>query len=172
MNLYTIKQVNEMDDSLFVEVFGVIYEHSEWIASEALKSRPFANLNDMLDCFRVILDQSNDAVKLALLRAHPELAGKEAEHGQLTNESLNEQSSAGLNSLEAEQLSELKRFNALYMDMFKFPFIIAVKNHSKDEIFKQMALRIKNCVEDEFEEALKQVDNIAKIRIHNLVQSH
>ena len=166
---YTINKIDEMDEQEFVRIFGGVYEYSAWVAERAYRERPFADFGDLVGVFVAVVNQSSDDTKLALLQAHPLLAGKAAQQGQLTAESKEEQSSAGLNQLSEDEMGRVKAFNQLYLDAFGFPFIVAVKNHSKVEIFRQMELRVKNCVEDELNTAIEQVHEIARIRLSALV---
>lgn len=169
MSKYSIAQVNQMSNAEFVAAFGGVYECSEWIAQKVWSSRVFESYSDLLDSFRAVLAVSPKESKLALLKAHPELAGKAAQAGKLTKESEQEQASVGLNSLSPEEMTRVEQYNTLYQSAFGFPFIIAVKNHTKHEIFEQMAVRVKNCVDDEFATALSQVNDIAQIRLDDLV---
>lgn len=166
----TVNQINQMSQSEFVECFGGIYEHSDWVAKQAWLAAPFDDFDAVLTSLANVVSQSDDSTKLALLRAHPQLSGRVSERHQLTNASQAEQKSVGLNELTSEQADWLAQYNALYYKAFGFPFIIAVKNHTQAQIFQQMENRVNNCVDDELKTALEQVDEIARIRLSQLVQ--
>jgi len=165
----SIDKVNALSQHDFVERFFGVYEHSAWVAEQSWQSAPFSDFQDLVASFADTVAKSNSDLKLDLLRAHPRLSGKANERKNLTSESQEEQKSAGLNSLDPSEVVWLEQFNDVYSEAFGFPFIIAVKNHSKDEIFTQMEARLKQCVDDEIKEALLQVDKIARIRLSDLV---
>lgn len=166
-----IDEVNCLSLGQFTDRFGAVYEHSPWVAEQAWLAQPFADFNSLVSSMRGVVKASGGGVQRKLLCVHPQLAGDEAENGVLTQESREEQASVGLNRLTHEEKQWVEKFNQLYRDAFEFPFIIAVKNHTKQEVFNQMELRLRNCVEDEIKTALLQVDEIAEIRLRNLVSN-
>jgi 2-oxo-4-hydroxy-4-carboxy-5-ureidoimidazoline decarboxylase len=109
--------------------------------------------------------------QLALLRAHPELAGKEAQAGHMTGDSTAEQGGAGLNALSREELQRIAAFNRAYGEKFGFPFIIAVRKHSKEGIFREFERRLANDPDAELAAGLEQVFVITRLRLDGLVTS-
>ena len=107
--------------------------------------------------------------KLNLLRAHPELAGKEAQRGELTRSSTSEQTCAKLNDLSTQEMVHIGQLNKGYQKKFGFPFIIAVLNHNKDSIFSEFERRVKNDLQTEISAALEQVNQIALFRLQDLI---
>ena len=105
---------------------------------------------------------------MALLRAHPDLAGRLARQGDVTDASRNEQASAGLNDCSNTEFKEFQDLNRRYTEKFNFPFILAVRGHHRAEILEVFKRRVENDVEDEFREALRQVFEIARLRLREI----
>lgn len=150
----------------FVTRLGGIYEHSPWVA-EAVYGRPEATTPEGLrTAMRQAVDGADAAHKLALLRAHPELACRQAD--ALTQASQGEQRGAGLDRCTADEFAEFQRLNAAYRQKFGFPFIIAVKGMDRQAILAAFRTRIGNDAETEFRTALEQVHRIAGFRLEAL----
>lgn len=152
----------------FVAAFGGVYEYSAWIAG-AVWDR---GLDSRHDTAAALAAEMRDVVELAgrepqraLLRAHPDLAGKLAVAGKLTGESGSEQSSAGLDQCTEDEFAEFQRLNEAYGARFGFPFILAVSGYRRVEILENFRARVDNDSDAEFEEALHQVHRIAAIRL-------
>jgi len=151
----------------FVLRYGGIYEHSPWVATRAenvlagaaVDSESLANL--MADC----VDNASVEMQLDLIRAHPDLAGKAQVAGELTAESNEEQSKAGLDQCSAEEFEKFQSLNAAYKEKFDFPFIMAVRERSRGEILEAFAARISNDYDLEFETALQEIHKIARLRL-------
>jgi 2-oxo-4-hydroxy-4-carboxy-5-ureidoimidazoline decarboxylase len=155
----------------FVATHGRVYEHSPWIA-ESLFDRGLGLHHDKLDDLaadlRAIVEAGGAARQLALLRAHPDLAGKLAIAGKLTQESKGEQAGAGLDACSPSEFARFQELNAAYQAKFGFPFIFAVKGKSRAEILAAFEQRIHNDAATEFREALDQVHRIAYLRLKDL----
>ncbi|HYD95349.1 MAG TPA: allantoate amidohydrolase [Noviherbaspirillum sp.] len=169
----TLEQLNVCAPHEFVRALGGIYEHSPWIPAQAATRRPFASLTALKRALQTTVDDADEDRQLALLRAHPELAGKAAIAGELTSESTGEQARAGLNQCSPQEYATLQRLNAEYNAKFGFPFILAVKGpHGKgltrQQIIDTFARRLKNRREDELAEDLRQVHRIAELRLNDL----
>ena len=165
----TVSEVNRSSDIEFVEWLGGIYEHSPWVAERVSSQRPFASIDELHRKMAAAVASAPEAQRLALLRAHPELAGKEASAGTLTSESKREQAGAGLDQCTAEELVKIRTFNRAYLDKFDFPFIIAVTGLDKFQIIAAMEDRLGNDLATEFTTALAEVEKIARIRIDALI---
>ena len=165
----TLDEVNRMSPREFSAAFGAVYEHSPWIAERALMRRPFASRLDLGLALHGALQGSSDDEKLALVRAHPTLAGKEAAAGTLTEASTREQAAAGLGTLSPEQKAELAALNARYADAFGFPFVICARLNRRDAIFGTLRARLHNTREQELANAIAQIGEIARLRVADLV---
>jgi 2-oxo-4-hydroxy-4-carboxy-5-ureidoimidazoline decarboxylase len=161
--------INGMSRAAFVEKFGGIFEKSPWVAEKAWDSRPFSNVDDLHQKMVAVVKYANIDQQLALLRAHPDLAGKEAQAGTMTAASVAEQASAGLNALSKEEMERLASYNAEYKKKFGFPFMIAVRNHTKVGIFALFKQRLSNDTVTELGNALQQVYNITRLRLDALL---
>ncbi len=158
-----------MSMSEFVSALGGIFEHSPWVPERAALRRPFASLDSLHGAMVAAMWAAAEAEKLALLRAHPQLAGKEADAGTLTAHSTSEQDSVGLTRLSPEEKAKIVAFNAAYLQAHGFPFIIAVKLRTKREIFSEFERRVRNPRDTEFTTALAEVGKIARIRLDALL---
>ncbi|MDF1856060.1 allantoinase PuuE [Pseudooceanicola sp.] len=163
---------SQMDRADFIAAFGSIYEHSPWVAERAFKlelgpahDRAAGLCNALARAFRSATPEE----RLAVLNAHPDLAGKLAQAQRLTAESSAEQASAGLNALTDAERARFQAQNAAYMEKFGFPFIIAVKDNTKASITAAFEARLANDPETEFTAACAQVERIAFHRLKDLL---
>ena len=158
----------EMSRRDFVARFGGIYEHSPWIA-EALYDRGLSPAEDgpegLATAMAAILAGSDEAGKLELIRAHPDLAGRTAIAGDLTEASKSEQAGAGLDRCTPEEYQRFQALNAAYKQKFGFPFILAVAGKTRHQILDAFEARIGNDRENEFRTALEEIDRIARRRL-------
>jgi len=165
-------KINELSQAAFVEQFGPLYEHSAWIAERAHEMGVAAKHNDpdqLCALFRRVLDHASYDEKLGLIRAHPDLVGKAAVAGQLTDDSTVEQSSAGLDQCSEEEFDRFNHLNGVYKDKFGFPFVMAVRNSHRSEILVAFEQRYLNPVVVEFETAIEQIHIIARLRLEALI---
>lgn len=160
-----VATVNKMDQAAFTEALGGIFEKSPWVAEAAWASRPFASVDDLHAKMVAVVRYANIDGQLKLLRSHPDLAGKEAQASEMTASSVAEQASAGLNALSKEEVATLAKYNEEYKQRFGFPFMIAVRNHTKLGIFNLFQQRLHNDTVTELGTALQQVYNITRIRL-------
>ena len=166
----TLAELNARDRRGFVVALGGIFEDSPWVAEAAWPRHPFATLDAL---YRAMVDAVRAAAEdaqLALIRAHPELAGKAAVRGELTADSKAEQSGAGLNQCSPQEFARLQELNRAYNAKFGFPFIIAVKGLDRAAIIKRFTERLERDRAAEFEEALQQIARIAWLRLEALVE--
>jgi len=160
-----------MDRQGFVAAFGGVFEHSPWIADAAydLELGPtHDNAAGVHNALARIFRSAAEDKRLAVLIAHPDLAGKLAAAGRLTRESTTEQAGVGLDMLTDEERSTFTALNDAYTAKFGFPFIIAVRDHSKASILSTFRRRIENDRATEFAEACRQVERIAEIRLQEI----
>ncbi len=164
-----IDEINAMTPAEFVDRFGSIAEHAPWVAEAAVRHRPFAGRAAMTEAFAAAVTSAPPDAQLALLRAHPDLAGRAALAGDVTADSAAEQKGAGLDSLTPEELSRFTASNDAYRTRFGFPFILAVKGATKHRILSAFAERLDNAPGAERSEALAQVCRILRFRIEERV---
>lgn len=168
--MVTLNELNRLSMAEFAEVLGGVYEHSPWIAAAAHARAPFADAAMLAAALREAVARAPRQQQLALLRAHPELAGKEAASGTLTAHSSEEQKGAGLINLSEVEKTELAELNHRYREKFGFPFIIAVRQHTKVGIFAELRRRVAgDDLEREFAADLDQVHEIARLRLAALL---
>jgi OHCU decarboxylase len=169
-----LPELNTLDTAAFVDALRGIYEHSPRIPERASARRPFASPAALKLALQDVVERASEDEQLALLRAHPELAGKAAIAGELTQESTGEQAASGLHLCSPEEYATLHRLNAAYNARFGFPFILAVKGPTGKGLTRQAIIatferRLKHRRQDELAEALRQVHRIAEIRLNALL---
>lgn len=160
--------INALDRPGFVARFGGIFEHSPWIADRAWALRPFKDVAALHAALVKTMQAATAEEKLSLLRAHPELAGREATEDRLTADSKGEQGSAGLDRLPPDEFRRLTEMNEAYRAKFGFPFIIAVRGRNKDHILAEFARRLRRDAAAEQAAALAEVEAIARIRLDRM----
>lgn len=161
----TLDQINALEPAAFVAKFGTLFEHSPWVVERAAALRPFANLHTGL---MAALHAASRDEHLALIRAHPELAGKAAIDKSLTDASAAEQASAGLDRLTAEEFARFHELNAAYRARFDFPFIICVRLTDKSGILAAMQQRLAHDRDTEIATAIAQIGEIVRLRLGDL----
>jgi len=161
----TLADLSAMPRDAFVAALGEIFEHAPWVAEAAWAARPYASATALHDAMMAAVRAAPAQQQIAFLRGHPELAGREAQAGTMTDHSTHEQHGAGLNALRRDELDELQRLNARYAQRHGFPFIIAVLRHDKAQIFDALRTRIERDTRREVAEALGQISMITRRRI-------
>ena len=164
----TAQRPSDMDRDTFVQAFGGIFEHSPWIAegAHALElGRTHDTAQGIHQALARVFRTASDEQRLAVLTAHPDLAGKLATAKRLTAESTAEQASVGLDALTDDERAKFTELNDAYTAKFGFPFIIAVRDNTKASIMDAFARRIDNDRDTEFAEACAQVERIAELRL-------
>lgn len=158
------------DRRAFTAALGGIFEHSPWIAEHAWAARPFASIDALHAAMVAVVRAAPAEERLALIRAHPELAGREAAAGSLTADSAGEQRSAGLDRCTPDELARLRTLNATYREKFGFPFVMAVKGRSKQDILRALEARLYGDPRDEFNRCLDEIAAIARLRLEALLE--
>ncbi len=165
----TLDDLNAASRGQFVAALGGIFEHSPWVAEAVIDQRPFATLAELHERMKAAVRTADDARKLILLNAHPDLAGRAAQAGIMTAESKSEQGSAGLDQLSNAEFERFHILNSAYMAKFGFPFIICVRRHTKESIFKQFEIRRQNDAKTENDAALLEIFRITALRLVQFV---
>ena len=161
--------LNATDRAGFVDAIGAIFEHSPWIAERAWDRRPFPNTEALMAAMLAVVQAATDEEKTGLVRAHPDLAGKAARAGNLTEHSTAEQAGAGLDRLSDDEFDRFHRLNDAYKSKFGFPFVIAVRGHTKETILDAFDTRLENDQTAELNEALRNIGMIANFRLEDLL---
>ncbi|APQ10754.1 OHCU decarboxylase [Pseudomonas oryzihabitans] len=170
MSTFQTLTPSQLDRAAFVTTFGGIYEHSAWVAERAFdEGQPLPNTVDALhQRLSAQVAQASHAEQLALIQAHPDLAGRAALAGELTAASTSEQAGAGLDQCTPDELARFTGYNDAYREKFGFPFIMAVKGSNRHLILAAFEERLPNTPEQEFQRALAEIDRIALFRLQTL----
>ena len=160
-----------MSRDAFVQRFGGVYEHSSWVAERTHAhglEASHSTIAVLAQTMTEVLAAATHEEKLALIRAHPDLAGRAALQGELTDDSTNEQSSAGLDQCTTEELARFQKLNDAYKAKFDMPFIMAVRGSNRHQILAGFEQRIQHAPDVEFERALDEINHIAMLRLQTL----
>jgi 2-oxo-4-hydroxy-4-carboxy-5-ureidoimidazoline decarboxylase len=167
----TLAELNAMARPDFVATLGAIFEHSPWVAEQVADARPFASVDALHDAMVSAVSSAPAEAQLALMRAHPELAGKAAVRRELTAESTREQAGAGLDACSPNDHARLQALNARYNARFGFPFILAVKGLDRAGIIAAFEARVARTPAEERAENLRQIARIARLRLGALLDA-
>jgi OHCU decarboxylase len=158
-----------LDRDAFVRRYGGVYESSPWVAEQAFEHA--AGITDparLAEIFAACVDRAGDGVKLALIRSHPDLAGRAAVRGELTPESTAEQASAGIDPCTNSEFEKFQTLNRRYRDKFGFPFVMAVRGSNRHDILSAFERRLGNTPEAEIATAIGEIHKIARLRLEAL----
>jgi 2-oxo-4-hydroxy-4-carboxy-5-ureidoimidazoline decarboxylase len=162
----TIGEVNALDRAGFVAALGWVFEDSPWVAERTWSARPFANVEALHTAMIGQLARAKPEEQLALLRAHPDLGTR----ARISPASTGEQAGAGLDQLTPQEFAFLQELNSAYRKKFGFPFLFAVKGSTKHDVLRALELRLGASPEEEYQEALRQVQRIARFRLLETIQ--
>lgn len=160
-----LAELSGLPQADFVARLEGIFEHSPWIAERAWRAGPFASIEALHSALCLVVDTAAPSEQLGLIRAHPELAGKEANAGTLTTASNAEQRGAGLDRCSTDELQRLRRLNSDYRQRFGFPFVVAVKGLTRYQIMDTVEARLNNDRDTEFRTCLREIGKIARFRL-------
>ena len=162
--------LNRMDCARFVGRLGGVFEHSPWVAQRAWQGRPFASIEGLLQAMAREVQLASPEEQLALIRAHPELAGKEATGGKLTVDSSSEQGRLGFMNLDRSHFEQMAELNRTYRQRFGIPCIVALKLHaSRASVMAEMQRRLGNTPQAEIANALEQIGHIVRGRLEKIL---
>jgi 2-oxo-4-hydroxy-4-carboxy-5-ureidoimidazoline decarboxylase len=161
----TLDELNACDEAAFVAAVGDIFEHGPWVAARTFAARPFATVTALHEAMMRTVRGAPRAEQLAFLRGHPELGGKVARAGAMTEDSIAEQGGLGLDRLSDAEFDRFERLNATYREKFGFPFIIGVRRHTRDSILARFERRTTHDVETELTAALGEIGFITRLRL-------
>jgi 2-oxo-4-hydroxy-4-carboxy-5-ureidoimidazoline decarboxylase len=166
----SLDELRRLDRARFVELFGAVFEHAPWVAEQAFGAGPFHTIETLHEAMAHTMRRAPRERQLALIRAHPDLAGRAAIAGELSAASSAEQVGAGLDQCTPAEFARFHKLNDKYKEKFRFPFILAVKGRTRAEILAAFEQRLDNSPETEFDEALNQIARIARFRLEDLVR--
>jgi 2-oxo-4-hydroxy-4-carboxy-5-ureidoimidazoline decarboxylase len=166
----TLDEVNALDGDAFVGALGAIFEHSPWVPERTWARRPFRSVEALHGALCATVAAAGTARQLDLIRAHPDLAGRAALRGELSEASAREQHGAGLDQCSPAEFARLNELNAAYRARFGFPFIVAVCGHGRASIIANLEARLGHTRVDEIAEALRQIEWIARGRLDELIR--
>jgi 2-oxo-4-hydroxy-4-carboxy-5-ureidoimidazoline decarboxylase len=161
-----VEELNALEPQEFTHLLGPLFEHSPWVAARTAAKQPFSDRDELYAALCETVMKASHDEKLALIRAHPDLVGREA----LTRESHTEQTTAGLGQLSSEEIERFREYNARYRAKFEFPFVICARLNKKRAILDTFPIRLQNSREQEIETALREIFKIAQLRLQDLVE--
>ena len=163
-------EINALGEREFVAKLGEVFEHSPWVAEGAWRRRPFGSREELHGAMMQAVQAAGPDSQLALVRAHPELAGAEAVDGSLTQSSSGEQGRLGFTRLSREEFLRMQNLNRAYREKFGFPCIVALKLHeTRESVMREMERRLGNDASTELGKALEQIGHIALGRLERMV---
>ena len=166
---HSLAALNSCGKGAFVAALGHLFEHSPWVAAETCERRPFRDWDGLYAALCATVQGAPAARQLALVRAHPDLAGRLAAAGALTNASAGEQAAAGLDRLAPQEAAEMERLNGAYRARFGFPFVICARLNAKAAILEAMRRRLANTPDAELSTALEEIAKIARLRLNDVI---
>jgi 2-oxo-4-hydroxy-4-carboxy-5-ureidoimidazoline decarboxylase len=169
MAVLSLDDVNAMDADAFVAALGDVFEHSPWVARDTYARRPFASVAHLHAALEAAMRAAPRARQVDLIRAHPELTGREARAGELTAASAGEQARAGLDRLSAAEVRALSELNRDYRERFGFPLIVCVREHTAHSILAWGLERMTHAPDEEVGIALGEIAKIAGLRLRDMV---
>jgi len=165
----TLDELNRMDRAAFLTALGEVFEHAPWVAENVADARPFSSLNALYDAMTATVRNASTDRQMALIKGHPDLAGKAAREGAITDDSKLEQSSAGLDRLTEQEFATFHKLNDAYHAKFDIPFIVCVRRHGKESILRQFEKRLSNDTTAERQAALNEIFRISALRLDQRV---
>ena len=171
MSQTTLSELNTCSKDDFVAALSNIFEYSPWIAEQAASMRPFAGVNQLFDAMKAAVDRAPAELRLALIKAHPDLADRTQRAAGLTAESSAEQNSVGLDRLSDAEYAAFERVNNAYRSKFGFPYIVCVRRYTKDSILRDFERRLPNDARTEAQKSIEEICRIAALRVDQLVVS-
>jgi 2-oxo-4-hydroxy-4-carboxy-5-ureidoimidazoline decarboxylase len=163
--IYSLIQLNRMDRPQFIQALGEVFERTPTVASQVWERRPFNSIEQLHQQMMDVVFGFDLGQKLALVRAHPDLGSKV----KMAAASVQEQAGVGLDRLSGSEFERFQQLNQAYLEKFDFPFIIAVKNHTKQSILEAFDLRLHNSAEVELATAIEEISQIARFRLLAIV---
>jgi 2-oxo-4-hydroxy-4-carboxy-5-ureidoimidazoline decarboxylase len=172
MSQISLSDLNASSKDDFVAALSNVFEHSPWIAERVTSKRPFAGVKELFAAMKQAIDQAQNELRLALIKAHPDLADKTQRASGLTAESSAEQNSAGLDRLSEAEYRAFERVDNAYRAKFGFPYIVCVRRRTRDSILRDFERRLPNNAASEMQKSIEEICRIAALRLDQLVMSN
>lgn len=172
MPLLSIAEVNQLPFEEFIQIFGNVVEHCSLCAAAVWRNCPFSNIQNLSSAFNEFMDNLPMIGKEGILRLHPDLAGRLAMAGALTQESTKEQASAGLGNMSTDEREKMSRLNSQYKEKFGFPFVICARQNKKEAILKGLEERLNNSMDQEILTGVDEVKKICYLRLLDIVDKN
>jgi 2-oxo-4-hydroxy-4-carboxy-5-ureidoimidazoline decarboxylase len=169
MSQITLADLNACSSDDFVAKLANIFEYSPWIAEQAASARPFAGIQALFESMKAAVDRAPSQVRLALIKAHPDLANKTRRAEGLTAESNTEQNSAGLDRLSDAEYQAFERVNNAYRSKFGYPYVVCVRRQTRDSILRDFERRLPNDADTEARKSIEEICRIAALRLDEIV---
>jgi len=163
----TVAQLNGLGREEFVAALGWVFEHSPWVAEGAWPRQPFRDIDELHRAMVAVVTDADRERQVALLRAHPDLGAR----ARMSDASVGEQAGAGLDRLTPDDFARVQRLNAAYREKFGFPFLLAVKGSTSQQVLAALEARLPRTADEEFAEALQQVYRVARFRLEDLIRT-
>ena len=167
----SLAELNACSREDFVAALANVFEYSPWIAEQSAAARPFAGVKQLFDGMKAVVERAPSELRLALIKAHPDLANKTQRAAGLTAESNAEQNSAGLDRLSDAEYAAFERVNNAYRSKFGFPYIVCVRRHTRDSILRDFERRLPNDAASEMQASINEIFRIAALRLDQLVKA-
>src|SRR5450432_922760 len=171
MSQKMLSDLNACSKDDFVAALSNVFEYSPWIAGQAASMRPFTGVKPLFEAMKAAVDRAAPELRLALIKAHPDLANKTQRAAGLTAESSAEQNSVGLDRLSDAEFEAFDRVNNAYRSKFGFPYIVCVRRHTKDSVLRDFERRLPNDAAAEIKTTLAEIGRIGALRVDQLVKS-
>jgi 2-oxo-4-hydroxy-4-carboxy-5-ureidoimidazoline decarboxylase len=171
MSQKSLADLNACSQDDFVAALSNVFEYSPWIAEQAAAARPFAGVRQLFDAMKSAVARATPELRVALIKAHPDLANKTQRAAGLTAESSAEQNSVGLDRLSDAEYEAFERVNNAYRGKFGFPYIVCVRRHTRDSILRDFERRLPNDAATETGKSIDEICRIAALRVDQLVAS-
>jgi 2-oxo-4-hydroxy-4-carboxy-5-ureidoimidazoline decarboxylase len=162
---HSLGELNAMPAADFAAALGDVFEHAPWVAERAAAARPYPSVAALHAAMMRAVGGAPAAAQLAFVRGHPELGGKRARAGEITEASRSEQGGLGLDRLNDDEFARFARLNAAYRARFGFPFIICVRRHTRASILAEFERRLGNGPAAELAAALAEIGHITRLRL-------
>jgi len=169
MERMALEQLNAKSREDFARALGEVFEHAPWVAERAYAARPFGSVTALYEAMTAAVRDADDAAQMTLIANHPDLAGKAARQGAITEDSKREQTSAGLDRLSDDEFAAFHRLNDAYRAKFAMPFVVCVRRHGKDSILGEFERRLNNDAASERQTALREIFRIVALRLDQRV---